>query len=104
MSWVQQNNENSSFVFLRLTPNAHHDDIHGVYESVDGKKYLQVSVQAVPENGKANKAAIAYLAKIIAISKSDLKLKSGSKSRFKCFVVNLSANVIKQKIEFLCIQ
>lgn len=101
MGWVQARDNENSYLFLRLTPNARHDDIHGVYEHADGKNYLQVSVRAVPENGKANKAAIAYLAKKLSIVKSDLKLKSGSKSRFKCIEVNLPANLTMQGIERL---
>lgn len=99
MSWVQDQDDESSYLFLRLTPNARRDVLCGVYEHADGKNYLQVNVRAVPENGKANKAVTVFLAKILSLAKSDLKLKSGPKSRFKCFKVNLPARLIKQKIE-----
>lgn len=101
MSWVQGSNDESSYLFLRLTPNARHDKLHGVYEHGDGKNYLQVSVRAVPENGKANKAVMAFLAKILSVAKSDLKLKSGSKSRFKYIKVNLPAHLVMQEIDHL---
>lgn len=99
MSWVQVRDDENSYVFLRLTPNARHDDIQGVYEHGDGKCFLQVSVRAVPENGKANKAVVAFLAKALSVVKSDLKPKSGSKSRFKCIEVNLPACLVRQEIE-----
>ncbi|WP_162654711.1 DUF167 family protein [Lentilitoribacter sp. Alg239-R112] len=99
MSWVQGRGDDSSYLFLRLTPNAQHDGINGIYEHADGKNYLQISVRAVPENGKANKAVTVLLAKILSIARSGVKLKSGSKSRFKCIQINMPASLIEQKIE-----
>lgn len=71
--------------------NARRDALCGDYEHADGSAYFQVSVRAVSENGKANIAVIAFLAKTPSIAKSGFKLKSGSKSRFKCIAFNLPA-------------
>lgn len=49
---------------------------------------LHVWVNAPPLDGKANKAAISALADYFKTSKSDIKLISGAKSKYKIFEVN----------------
>ena len=44
-------------------------------------------VRAVPEKGRANKALEALIAKALGVAKRDVRLASGSKSRYKSVMV-----------------
>lgn len=48
---------------------------------------LVVRVNAQPEEGKANKALIAFLSKQIKIAKSEIVLRQGTSARHKCFLL-----------------
>jgi len=52
-----------------------------------GKWHFKVSVKAVPENGRANEAAIGALSKFFKIPKSKITLRSGASSRKKVFEI-----------------
>ena len=67
---------------VRLTPRASRDGIDGPKAGPDGD-YLQARVRAVPEDGKANAALIALLAKALGLAKSSLTVSSGAASRLK---------------------
>lgn len=68
---------------LRLTPNAGRDAIDGFETADDGESFLRARVTAVPEDGKANKALIALLAKTLRIPKSAISFVSGETARKK---------------------
>jgi uncharacterized protein (TIGR00251 family) len=70
-------------LFVRLTPNASSNTIIGVRKSADGQSHLAVRVTAAPENGKANLALKAVLAKAFKIPKSDIDMTRGATSRLK---------------------
>ena len=65
---------------VRLTPKGGRDAIDGW----DGSgAYLKARVRAAPEDGKANAALIALLAKELGVAKSALAIVSGQKARLK---------------------
>ena len=70
-------------LFLRVTPNASRDAIEGVETRDDGQQRLRVRVTAQPEKGKANKAVVALLAKVLRLPKSALSVVSGDTARDK---------------------
>lgn len=74
-------------VNIRLTPNARKCAFGGVMEVADGKIALKISVNVVPEDGKANKALIDFLAKNWKLPKSSLSLLSGHASRLKVVLI-----------------
>ena len=79
---------------IKVIPNASRNQIDGWEESV-----LHVRVTAVPEKGKANEAVIAFLSKILKISKSKIRLAAGSTSRIKRFEIDdLSLPELESKI------
>lgn len=49
----------------------------------DGLPHLKARVRAIPEDGKANAALIALLAKTLRVPRSSLTLASGSTGRLK---------------------
>jgi hypothetical protein len=63
------------------------------------KKYLYVSVKAQPTKGKANKALVKYLKKILDISSSDIFLISGHTSQDKkILITNTEKETILNKL------
>jgi uncharacterized protein len=68
---------------VRLTPKGGRDAVEGWAEGAGGKRYLRARVAVAPENGKANEALIGLLARALDVSKSRLRIVSGSASRLK---------------------
>lgn len=62
---------------LRVTPNAARNSI-----SIDGG-VMRVTVTCLPEDGLANAAVLALLAKALGVAKTRLTLIQGAKSRDK---------------------
>lgn len=74
-------------VTIRLTPNARRCGFDGRMAVANNETALKVSVNAVPEDGKANKALIDFLAKSWKVPKSSLSLLSGHTSRVKIILI-----------------
>ncbi|WP_409361458.1 DUF167 domain-containing protein [Bartonella heixiaziensis] len=74
---------NGLILFVYLIPKASVDRIMGVECRDDGKQHLVIRLRAVPEDGKANKALIKFLAKQWKIPSSCITLKVGATSRYK---------------------
>ena len=70
-------------LFVRLTPKGGRDGLDGVETGADGKTYLKARVSAVPEDGKANAALVALIAKKAGLAKSSVSITSGETSRLK---------------------
>lgn len=67
---------------LKVRPQARRAGIDGVVADRDGAA-LSVSVTAAPEDGKANDAVIALLAKALDVAKSTISVSQGAASRRK---------------------
>jgi len=74
-------------VSIRLTPSAAKDRIDGIVADAQGKGVLRIAVTAVPEQGRANKAMIRFLAKTWRFPKSSLSLIQGAKDRNKVLTI-----------------
>jgi hypothetical protein len=70
-------------VTVRLTPRAASDRILGLAAEPEGGAVLKVGVTAVPEDGKANAALVALLAKTWKLPKSAIAIASGATDRRK---------------------
>jgi uncharacterized protein len=70
-------------VRLKVTPKAKRAQIGGLLDEPDGAQALKVSVTAAPEDGKANAAVIALLAKEWGVAKSAVSVVSGATDRRK---------------------
>lgn len=68
---------------VRLTPKGGRDALEGWAKASDGSEHLKARVRAAPEDGKANAALLALLAKELDVAKSALALVSGEKARLK---------------------
>lgn len=74
-------------VALKVTPKASADRLRGVVLDQAGVALLQVSVTAVPEDGRANKAVAALLAKRWRVPKSSIDVVQGATDRRKVLLV-----------------
>ena len=69
-------------ILLKVRAGAKQSSVDG-WIIINDKEYLKLSIKSPPENGKANKEIIEYLAEELAIPKSDIEITSGKTSQFK---------------------
>jgi uncharacterized protein len=74
-------------VRVQARPGARRDAIEGLRPQADGGMALRVAVRAAPEDGKANVAIIALLAREWRVPQRSLRLVSGSSDRRKNFLL-----------------
>lgn len=89
---------------IRLTPNGGRDAIDGLETDADGNAFVKARVSAVPEDGKANKALIALLAKKLRVPKSAVSFISGETARKKILRIDGDPEDLKAKLESLTAQ
>jgi uncharacterized protein (TIGR00251 family) len=75
-------------VALRVTPRGGRDDIDGVQTLANGRTVVNVRVRAIAEGGEANRAVVELLAKVLGVSKRDVRLMAGATSRLKQVAVD----------------
>jgi uncharacterized protein (TIGR00251 family) len=68
---------------IRLTPRANRDSVDGVGTLADGQRVALARVRAVPEDGAANAALVALVAKTFGRPKSAVTLLRGATQRVK---------------------
>ena len=86
-------------LLIKVTPKASADRIQGWAEDEAGQKLLKIAVTAVPEDGKANKAVIALLAKRLKLPKSAVEIASGESSRHKTLLIDGDDGLLAQLTE-----
>ncbi len=85
-------------VALRVVPRAGRNRIEGIETAADGRVWLKVAVTAPPEGGKANKAAIALLAKAWRMPRSAITVVAGGTVRRKTLHVAGDAKVLARDL------
>lgn len=73
---------------VRLTPNSSSCKVLGTTQDVNDDIFLKISVNSVPEKGKANKELIAFIAKKLKIAKSEIEIISGELDKWKKIKIN----------------
>lgn len=68
---------------VRLTPKAARERIGGTFVDAAGQRWLQASVTAPPDRGKANAALITLLARTLKVPGSSIFLETGDTNRLK---------------------
>ena len=81
---------------VKVTPKASADRIQGWAEDEAGERVLKIAVTAVPEDGKANKAVIALLAKRLKLPKSAITIASGETARRKTLLIDGDPGLLAQ--------
>jgi uncharacterized protein (TIGR00251 family) len=85
---------------IRLTPKGGRDAIDGWSDHLN-ERVLKARVTAPPEDGKANAALIALLAKALGIAKSRIAIVGGSASRLKSIEIEDNARDIAARLATL---
>ena len=70
-------------LFVRLTPKSSRDAVEGIETAADGRSHLKARVRAVPEDGKANAALIAWAAAALGVPRAQVELLHGASGRQK---------------------
>lgn len=70
-----------------MTPGARKDAVEGLQPRAEGGRVLKVKVTAPPEDGRANAAVIALLAKRWRLPKSAFTLLRGERDRNKTLLI-----------------
>lgn len=83
MANITEKTDHGLMLRVRIAPNSSSCSINGIFTDTKGLDYLKISVNAVPEKGKANKELIAFLAKFLRLAKSRFQIISGETDRFK---------------------
>jgi uncharacterized protein (TIGR00251 family) len=86
-------------VRLKATPKAKRDQFGGLLDEPDGGKSLKISVTAAPEDGKANAAIIALLAKEWGVAKSAISVVSGATDRRKLVEIRGPSQDLLSKLQ-----
>jgi uncharacterized protein YggU (UPF0235/DUF167 family) len=85
-------------IHVRLTPKSSRDALEGVETRADGARALKARVRAVPEDGKANEALIALVAKSLKIPASRIRLTTGATSRQKTLFLEGDPDALAERL------
>lgn len=84
---------------IRLTPKAARERLGGTFTDSQGARWLQASVTAPADRGKANAALIALLAKRLRVPASSILLEAGDTNRLKRLRVADCTPAIEQVLQ-----
>ncbi|MEJ1967767.1 MAG: DUF167 family protein [Rhizomicrobium sp.] len=84
---------------LRLTPRGGRGAIEGWTQGADGAEHLKARVAPPPEDGKANDALVALLAKTLKIPRSSVRIEAGETSRLKTIVIDPATPALALRLE-----
>ena len=84
---------------VRLTPKGGRDQIEGWWTDSAGQAALKARVAAPPEDGKANTALVALLARALDVRKSDVRIASGAASRLKMIEIEGNETELSARLE-----
>ncbi len=72
---------------VRLTPGAKKAGLQGIMDIGDGETAFKISVRSVPEDGKANKELLSFIADELNLPKAHVSLLKGVTSRLKTILI-----------------
>ncbi len=84
---------------MRLIPRARAERIDGIAADADGQPVLKAAVTAPPEQGRANAALIAVLAKAWRLPKSSISIAAGVTGRRKIVMIEGNADELMKRLE-----
>jgi uncharacterized protein YggU (UPF0235/DUF167 family) len=88
---------------VRLTPKSARDALEGVETRADGHCVLKARVRPAPEDGKANDALLALVAKALKIPASRARIASGEASRVKTLVLEGDSAELAARLEAIIV-
>lgn len=100
-SFPYQIRKDGVVLHVRLTPKSGRDAVEAIASLSDGQKVLKVRVRAVPEDGAANAALLAVLAKFLHIPKSKIRLETGATARIKSLFIEMDLQTLRDRLDTL---
>lgn len=95
MPYLSIDSKGEVMLAVHVQPKASRNSVSGIHDNC-----LKIAVTSPPVDGKANKAIIQFLSKLLKIPKKDILLKSGQSSRRKLFHISGSSlEVVRGYIE-----
>ncbi len=85
-------------VRIKAHPGAKREDFGGLIEGEHQNHFLKISISTPPEDGKANKALVLFMAKAWKVSPLQFKLIKGQTSRLKIFKIEMSSDIEKKRL------
>ena len=81
-------------------PNSSLTKVSGRAQTPEGEDCIKINVTAIPEKGKANKALLMFLAKLLSVAKTNFEIISGETDRYKKIEISTNAD-LDEKLEKL---
>jgi uncharacterized protein (TIGR00251 family) len=78
---------------VRVTPNAARSEVLGWDDDPLAGRVLRLRIAAPPVDGKANTALRDFLAEILRVPKSQVRLAKGSTARIKTFTIPIGSRL-----------
>lgn len=95
MTFLRKEKEHGVSLALYIQPKASKNAVAGLH----GEE-LKIALTAPPVEGRANKALIAFLAKLFEVSKSSVSIVSGLQSRHKrCLLEGVTVEIARQVLD-----
>lgn len=88
----------ATLLAIRLTPKGGKDALEPVRALSDSRRVLAARVRAAPENGEANRALLALVARVLGCPARDVQLVSGATSRLKILRVERAYQEIEARL------
>ena len=82
---------------VKAQPRARREGLQGLAEGIDGPR-LRVAVNAAPEDGRANRALCALIARALAVPPSRVTVTQGATSREKTVRVEGDAGTLAARL------
>ena len=85
-------------IAVRLTPKGGRDAIEGWVADAAGARLLKARVAAPPEDGKANRALTALIAKAVGVAPSKVAIVAGETARVKRIEIVGDPAILSQRL------
>ncbi len=92
-SWLRDGGEGGSYLSLHVQPGAARTSLAGLHGDA-----LKLRVAAPPVEGAANAAVLAYMAERLKLTRREMRIAHGEKSRRKTVWVALSPEEIELRL------
>jgi uncharacterized protein (TIGR00251 family) len=95
-SFKLHNGKHGAALSIRVTPRARKSEVGGIRE--DGT--LRIRIQEPPVEGKANRALIAFLSKVLGVRKNQIEIVAGQKGLDKIVAIEaMTAAEVESRIQ-----
>ncbi len=90
------NGKHGAALTIRVTPRARKSEVGGILE--DGT--VRIRIQEPPVDGKANRALIVFLSKVLGVRKNQIEIVAGQKGLDKIVAVDdMTAQEVENRIQ-----